>query len=95
MCPFWQISHVNCYLKFFVCIIAEFEEKSELEPGLKPGTETNMIMERLGKWLFPRSQPYRQKREMRTILVALGVALIVAAVMSAVIILTNSASLGR
>jgi len=54
-----------------------------------------MIMERLGKWLFPRSQPYRQKREMRTIMVALGVALIVAAVMSAVIILTNSASLGR
>lgn len=53
-----------------------------------------MIMERLGKWLFPRWQPYRQKREMRTLMIALGVGLIVAAVISAIIILTNSASLG-
>ena len=54
-----------------------------------------MIMDRLGKWLFPRWQPYRQRREVRSIMVALGVGLIVAAVISAVIILTNSASLGH
>jgi len=49
-----------------------------------------MMTERLGKWLFPRWQPYRQKREMKTIIVALGVGLVVAAAMAAVIILTNS-----
>jgi hypothetical protein len=54
-----------------------------------------MIMERLGKWLFPRWQPYRQRREARSIMVALGVGLIVAAVISAAIILANSTSLGR
>jgi len=54
-----------------------------------------MLMERLGKWLFPRWQSYRQRREVRSIMVALGVGLIVAAVISAVIILTNSASLGH
>jgi hypothetical protein len=54
-----------------------------------------MIIDRLGKWLFPRWQPYRQKREMKTIIVALGVGLVVAAAIAAIIILTNSASLGR
>jgi hypothetical protein len=54
-----------------------------------------MLMERLGKWLFPRWQPYRQKRETKTLMVALGVGLLVAAIVSAIIILTNSASLGR
>jgi hypothetical protein len=56
---------------------------------------TAMMIDRLGKWLFPRWQPYRRKRETRMLVVALGVGLLVAAIMSAIIVLVNSASLGR
>jgi hypothetical protein len=52
-------------------------------------------MDRLAKWLFPRWQPYRQRREMRTIMVALGVGLVVAAIISGILVLTNYSSLGR
>jgi len=54
-----------------------------------------MIIDRLAKWLFPRWQPYRQRREMRTLITALWVGLGVAAIISAIIILTNSTSLGH
>ena len=54
-----------------------------------------MITDRLAKWLFPRWQPYRQRREMKAIIVALWVGIGVAAIISAIIILTNYASLGR
>jgi multisubunit Na+/H+ antiporter MnhB subunit len=54
-----------------------------------------MMIERLGKWLFPRWQPYRRRREMRTIMVAMGVGLIVAAALAAIILLANASSLGR
>jgi hypothetical protein len=54
-----------------------------------------MMIDRLGKWLFPRWQPYRRKRETKMLVVALGVGLLVAAIMSAIIILVNSAALGR
>jgi hypothetical protein len=79
----------------FVCFGGKFEEKTGWKYDRKPGIRTIMITDRLGKWLFPKWQPYRQKREMKTIIIALGVGLVVAAVMAAIIFLTNSASLGR
>ena len=54
-----------------------------------------MFMDWLGKRLFPRWQPYRQKREIKTLIVALWVGLVVAGVMAAIIILVNSMSVGR
>ena len=49
-----------------------------------------MMTERLGKWLFPRWQPYRRERETKTLLVALLAGLVVAGILTAIIILTNS-----
>jgi type VI protein secretion system component VasF len=54
-----------------------------------------MFTDWLGKRLFPRWQPYRRKREIKTLLVALWVGLVVAGVITAAIILANSMSLGR
>jgi hypothetical protein len=50
-----------------------------------------MMTDRLGKWLFPRLQPYRQKREIKTLMAALGVGLFVAGIITAILILVNSA----
>jgi len=50
-----------------------------------------MMMDRLGQWLFPRLEPYRQRRETRTLMAALVVGLLVAAMISTIIILANSA----
>jgi hypothetical protein len=49
-----------------------------------------MMTERLGKWLFPRWQPYRRRRETKTLIAALLVGLVGAGIMTAIIILTNS-----
>jgi len=54
-----------------------------------------MIGDWLGKWLFPRLEPYRQRREIRLLIVAWGVGLVVAGIITAVLILTNSMSMGR
>ncbi|MGA9776713.1 MAG: hypothetical protein WBS33_00405 [Verrucomicrobiia bacterium] len=53
-----------------------------------------MITEWLGKRLFPRWQHYRQKREIKILMVAMWVGLIVAGVMTAILFLTNSMSVG-
>jgi hypothetical protein len=50
-----------------------------------------MMTDRLGKWLFPRLQPYRQKREIKTLMAALGVGLFVAGIITVMLILVNSA----
>ena len=50
-----------------------------------------MMTERLGKWLFPRWQPYRRQRETKTLIVALLAGLFVAGLMAAILFLTNSA----
>jgi len=54
-----------------------------------------MLTDWLGKRLFPRWQPYRRRREIKTLMVALGVGLVVAGIITAVLILTNSMSVGR
>lgn len=58
------------------------------------GNETDavMITDRLAKWLFPRWQPYRRKREVRTILAALWVGLIAAALIVGLLVLINSSA---
>jgi hypothetical protein len=89
------MSYLNWHLTLFVCAGSKSEEESWQTRKRWWAIRTNMKLDRLGKWLFPRWQPYRQRREVRTILAALGVGLIVAAVISAIIILANSASLGR
>jgi hypothetical protein len=50
-----------------------------------------MKTDRLGKWLFPRLPPYRQRREIKTLLAALVVGLFVAGIIAAILILANSA----
>jgi len=49
-----------------------------------------MLTDRLGKWLFPRWQPFRRRREIKALLVALWVGSLVAGAMTVVLILTNS-----
>ena len=50
-----------------------------------------MITDRLAKWLFPRWQPYRRKREIRAIFAALWVGLIAAGLIVGLFLLINSA----
>jgi uncharacterized membrane protein YidH (DUF202 family) len=85
----------NWYLSVFICFHPESVEKKRWDTTGKSLVRVAMMIERLGKWLFPRWQPYRRRREMRTIMVALGVGLLVAAALAAIILLTNSSSLGR
>ena len=54
-----------------------------------------MLTDWLGRRLFPRWQAYRQKREIKTLLVALSVGLVVAGIITAILILTNSMSVGQ
>jgi len=49
-----------------------------------------MIMDWLAKWLFPRWQPFRRKREINLLIVALLVGLLVAGAMVGIIVLANS-----
>ena len=49
-----------------------------------------MITEWLGKWLFPRLEPYRQKRETKVLMAALSVGLLVAGIVTGLLILINS-----
>jgi len=51
-----------------------------------------MLTDWLGKRLFPQWQPYRQKREIKTLLAALWVGLGAAAIISAILIFSNSIS---
>lgn len=53
-----------------------------------------MLTDWLGRRLFPRWQHYRQKREVKTLIVALWVGIGVAAIMTAVLFFTNSMSIG-
>jgi hypothetical protein len=82
-------------LSVFVCFGGKFEEKTGWKYDRKPGIRIIMITDRLGKWLFPKWQPYRRERETKTLMVALLAGLVVAGIMAAILILTNSASLGR
>ncbi len=50
-----------------------------------------MITERLGKWLYPRWQPFRRRRQIRALLISLLVGLFVAGVVTGVLLLANSA----
>jgi hypothetical protein len=49
-----------------------------------------MIMDRLARLLFPRWQQYRRKREIRALMVALSVGLLVAGVVTGLLVLINS-----
>lgn len=53
--------------------------------------ETAMITDWLAKRLFPRLEPYRQRREIRTLMAALLVGVLVAGVVVGLLILMNSA----
>ena len=50
-----------------------------------------MTTDRLGKWLFPRVPPDRQKREIKTLMAALAVGFFVAGIVTAMFVLANSA----
>ena len=50
-----------------------------------------MTTDWLGKWLFPRLSPYRQKRETKTLMAAVAVGFFVAGIIAAVLVLANSA----
>jgi hypothetical protein len=50
-----------------------------------------MITDWLAKRLFPRLEPYRQRREIRMLMVALLVGILVAGVVTGLLILMNSA----
>lgn len=49
-----------------------------------------MITDWLAKQLYPRWQPYRRRRQVRAILVALFVGLLVAGTVTGILILMNS-----
>jgi hypothetical protein len=53
--------------------------------------EPVIMIDRLAKWLFPRLPPHRQRREIRTLVAALAVGLFVAGIITAILILANSA----
>ena len=57
----------------------------------RPGTEleTVMITEWLAKRLFPRLEPYRQRREIRTLMAAFWAGVLIAAVVTGLLILMN------
>jgi hypothetical protein len=60
-----------------------------------PKVRNAMITEWLAKRLFPRWQPYRREREIKTLMAALVVGLIVAGVITAILFFSNSMSMGR
>ena len=72
----------------FICFGAEFEEKNDRTSA----TQVIMIMDRFAKWLFPRWQPFRRKREIRSLIAALWVGLAVAGLITTLMILINSAA---
>jgi len=57
-----------------------------------PKQEAVMITDRLAKWLFPRWQPFRRRREIKSLIVALWVGLLVAGAVTGILILINSMS---
>lgn len=57
--------------------------------GWCPKLETVMITEWLAKRLFPRLEPYRQRREIRTLIAALWVGVLVATVVVGLLILMD------
>jgi hypothetical protein len=52
-----------------------------------------MITDWLGKRLFPRLEPYHQRREIRTLMAALLVGVLVAGAVTGLLILMNSAGI--
>ena len=53
-----------------------------------------MSMQNLGKILFPRLQPWQQRRQAQTLVTVVVVALIFAAIVGAIIYLTNAHTRG-
>ncbi len=59
------------------------------------GVEAFMLTDWLAKRMFPQWEPYRRKREIKTLMTALVVGLVVAGVITVIFILSNSMSVNR